>query len=389
MSNVIQKGLAILTSEDAVARREIERYITNLLDQNGYLPVYSPHIGPIELFETSGHYPYYKDDMFAPIEEIPDTELPVGDLDRYLLKPMNCPFHIQAYQSEPRSYRDLPVRYYEFGTVYRNESSGAINGMFRLRGFTQDDGHIFCTMDQVQAEIIGCSLLVEEVMDTFGMKTTFRLSLRDDKEGKWVGPKECWDKAEALLLELASKNNITNIDRGGAAFYGPKIDFVATDKLGREWQLGTIQLDFNLPERFQLEYNSSENKMERPVMIHRALLGSVERFIAILKEQGPLPAWLRREQVRVIPVHEGLLGYGKKVTAELRRIGIRANLDKEIAPLRAKIKNAIDDQIPVRIIVGNKEEEEESVTIERIGQEKQYVRYLDAWLYMTELLPAI
>lgn len=362
--NIIEKGLVVLTPEDAIIRREIEKYLSRLLEYNDYLPVYSPHIGDISLFETSGHYPYYKDSMFAPIEEIPDTALPVGDLDKYLLKPMNCPFHIQAYKSEPRSYRDLPVRFYEFGTVYRNESSGAINGMFRLRGFTQDDGHIFCTMDQVENEVVGCINLVQEVMKKFDMTVTCKLSIRSfevEDQSKYVGTDEDWKKAQDILLDCIP--SLHTLDPFGAAFYGPKIDFIAKDKLGRDWQLGTVQLDFNLPERFKLAYKTKENQSERPVMIHRALLGSIERFTAILREQGPLPIWLQKEQIRIIPVHEDLVSYAIEVRRTMKQFGIRATVDYEVAPLSAKVKNCIEAGVPIRAVVGKQEKEKEQITV--------------------------
>ncbi|WP_395000247.1 threonine--tRNA ligase [Acinetobacter sp.] len=364
--NIIEKGLAVLTPEDAIIRREIEKYLSHLLEYHDYLPVYSPHIGDIALFTTSGHYPYYKDSMFPLIEE---TALNIDEIrdispDRYALKPMNCPFHIQAYQSEPRSYRDLPVRYYEFGTVYRNESSGAINGMFRLRGFTQDDGHIFCTMEQVENEVVGCINLVQEVMKKFEMEVTCKLSIRSfevEDQSKYVGNDLDWKKAQDILLDCIP--SLHTLDPFGAAFYGPKIDFIAKDKLGRDWQLGTVQLDFNLPDRFNLSYKASENGSERPVMIHRALLGSLERFIGILKEQGPLPIWLQKEQVRIIPVHEELLSYAKEVRRTMKQFGIRATVDEEVAPLSAKVKNCIEAGVPIRAVVGKQEKEKEQITV--------------------------
>lgn len=377
MHAIINKGLATLLPELAIARKELQDSISKFLERDGYLPLFSPHIGDIKLFTKSGHYPYYKDGMFPLIEEFveapeDDENAFVRSPDVFALKPMNCPFHIEAYQSEPRSYRELPIRYYEFGTVYRNEDSGAINGLFRLRGFTQDDGHIFCTEDQIQEEIQKCIELVRSVMSWFNMKIGVRVSLRDDDREKWIGSKDLWDRAEKALAAALPPDSSIVPDKGAAAFYGPKIDFTAIDSLGRSWQLGTIQLDFNLPERFDLKYKGADNQEHRPVMIHRALLGSIERFLAVLLEQGPLPLWLRLEQVRVIPVHAAQLGYAKEVANSLRFDGIRAYVDSEEAPLSAKIKKAVTDNVPVRAVVGKQEEKDESVTFEGNGHKRTY-----------------
>lgn len=366
MNAIIDKGLAILLPKVATMKQVIQARISKLLERHDYQPVCTPHIGDITLFETSGHYPFYKKDMFSPIGEISDSEGPVGDLDYYLLKPMNCPFHITAYASEPRSYKELPVRYYEFGTVYRYEKSGALNGLFRLRGFTQDDGHIFCTMEQIEAEIRTCISLVTNLMKMFNLTVSYKLSLRTvDASDKYVGDPADWDESERILTEIinTATTGKYEVEQGGAAFYGPKIDFVAKDMLQREWQLGTIQLDFNLPTKFKLQYRDSDNQGKTPVLIHRALLGSLERFIAILLEQPKLPLWLELEQVRVIPVHKDQLDYAIHVYRSLKNVDIRAKLDAEEAPLSAKIKNAITDKVPIRLIVGKTEEADNLVTV--------------------------
>lgn len=383
MEYISNSGLATLLPKYAVMRREIERRLTDLLIASEYEPLYTPHIGDIELFKTSGHYPYYASDMFPRIEDwgfLPDNAEKMSPDKTYILKPMNCPMHIEAYQSEPRSYKQLPIKYYEFGTVYRNEKSGAVNGLFRLKGFTQDDGHIFCTTDQVHDEVMECIFLIYAFMQEFNdaFKLSYRLSVRDqDKKDKYIGSDREWEVAEealanALVEHCEIHHSHFSIDKGGAAFYGPKIDFIAKDKLGREWQLGTIQLDFNLPLRFNLKYTASDGLEAQPVMIHRAILGSLERFIAVLMETGvDLPFWLVPEQIRIIPVHEEQQKFANKMAMHLRAMGIRATSEKEIAPLKAKIKKCMDDGIIYRIVVGKKE-------VESIPTSSEFVQ--DAWV---------
>lgn len=293
----IGSGLPLLLPKGGIIRQQLEKLITDKLFDYGYEALYSPHIGSIDLFKTSGHYPYYSDSMYEPIK-IEERE--------FLLKPMNCPMHIQAYNFEPRSYRDLPQRFAEFGTVYRMEQSGELNGLTRVRGFTQDDGHIFCTPAQLKDEFKSCIQLVQEVMAIFDLKTECRVSLRDpNNESKYVGADELWEPAEQCISEVVNELQLIHtIGLGEAAFYGPKLDFMALDALGRSWQLGTIQVDFSLPERFALEFTGSDNQAHRPVMIHRAVFGSIERFMGLLIEHyaGDFPTWIAPEQLRIIPI---------------------------------------------------------------------------------------
>ena len=294
ISQTVGSGLILWLPKGAIIRQTLEEYIKDELRRRGYDAVYTPNVGRVELYEISGHFPYYSDSQFPPIE--------FKDGERYLLKPMNCPHHIMIYQSKPRSYRDLPVRLAEFGTVYRFEQSGELNGMTRVRGFTQDDAHIFCTEDQVADEFRSCLEMTQTVLSSLGMNDyRVRLGFRDPKSDKYVGASELWDRAEAALLEVCQSANLPNmtIEPGEAAFYGPKADFVVTDCIGREWQLGTVQLDYNLPsaDRFGLEYIGADNHPHRPVMIHRAPLGSMERFVGVLIEHfaGAFPLWLAPE----------------------------------------------------------------------------------------------
>ncbi len=375
-------GLVTLLPEAAIMRREIERRISDVLDLAGYLPLYTPHIGNVELFEKSGHYPYYKDSMYPLIGN------PICD-SLHALKPMSCPMHIDAYASEPRSYKDLPIKYCEFGTVYRHEASGSVNGLFRLRGFTQDDGHIFCTEEQVHDVVKECIDLVEALMKEFPIgKLSYRLSTRGHTDnGKFTGMGLYWHVAEKTLREILQAKGEFVEDVGGAAFYGPKIDFIAKDSLGREWQLGTVQLDFQLPARFKLAYTPNGGPVLPPVLIHRALLGSIERFIGILLDnfEDQIPLWLKLKQVAVIPVHKGNLELARTATKYLRSHGIRAVTDEEEAPLRAKIANAINDKIPLRIVLGDRDQvnylevcgliAQLKVTIEE--KDKKHPRYLN------------
>ena len=326
----------------------------------GYDPVYTPNIGKVDLYETSGHYPYYADSMFSPIEM---------DGTRYLLKPMNCPHHCMIYKSQPRSYRDLPLRFAEFGTVYRNEKSGELSGLTRVRGFTQDDAHIFCTEEQVADEFRGCIEMTKFVLDTLGLESyRVRLGTRDPKSDKYVGGVERWERAEAALAKVCQDLGIdANPEPGEAAFYGPKADFVVTDCIGREWQLGTVQLDYNLPskERFALEYVGSDNLPHAPVMIHRAPLGSMERFIGVLIEHfaGRFPLWLAPEQIRVLTVSEKSEEYGREIEQQMKQAGLRVKSDFRAEKLGAKIHDAQVDLIPYMLVVGTKDMEAGTVSI--------------------------
>ncbi|MBL9123313.1 MAG: threonine--tRNA ligase [Planctomycetaceae bacterium] len=361
---LVGQGLILWLPRGAVIRGELENFIRQELIQRGYDPVYTPNIGRVELYQISGHYPYYADSQFRPIE--------MEEGEKYLLKPMNCPHHVMIYKSRPRSYRDLPLRLAEFGTVYRYEQSGELNGMTRVRGFTQDDAHLFCTEDQVAEEFRACISMTQFVLQTLGLDDyRVRLGFRDPASDKYVGSAESWERAEAALQQVCSDLDIPperlSIERGEAAFYGPKADFVVADCLGREWQLGTVQLDYNLPsaERFNLEYIGPDNKPHRPVMIHRAPLGSMERFIGVLIEHyaGAFPLWLAPEQVRVVTVSQKFEEYGRQVETELRQAGLRVTGDYRAEKIGAKIRDAQLKLTPYMFVIGGREAEENAVSI--------------------------
>jgi threonyl-tRNA synthetase len=371
--------------------------------------VFTPHIGKLELYKISGHFPYYKESQFTPIVENESLARILGEgcscadmvarldavsarlagqinertgretvtadrikpdeqlLDGFMLKPMNCPHHIKIFASQPHSYRDLPVRLAEFGTVYRWEQSGELNGMTRVRGFTQDDAHLFCTEDQVAQELLGCLSLVNTVLTTLGMNDyRVRVGLRDPDSNKYTGLKENWDKAEAACREAAKTLGVAfKEEPGEAAFYGPKIDFVVQDVIGREWQLGTVQVDYNLPIRFDLTYSGADNQPHRPVMIHRAPFGSMERFCGVLIEHfgGDFPVWLSPEQVRLVPVSEKTLDYARELLGALKAAGVRAAIDEHNDKLGAKIRRSEVEKVPYALILGPKEAESRSVSI--------------------------
>ena len=378
----VGQGLVLWKPNGAIIRQELEGFITEQLNQQGYSQVYTPHIGKLDLYRTSGHFPYYQDSQYPPIihreclEELAEegctcsdlsNKLDKGEIDGYLLKPMNCPMHIRIFKSEQRSYRDLPVRLAEFGTVYRWEQSGELNGMTRVRGFTQDDAHLFIREDQLQEEIQGCLSLVKLVFSTLGMNEyRVRVSLRDPESDKYVGAPEAWDKAEAALRQAVQTLGVDYEEElGEAAFYGPKIDFVVRDVIGREWQLGTVQVDYNLPERFDLSYVGSDNQDHRPVMIHRAPFGSMERFCGVLIEHfaGNFPTWLAPEQVRILPMNDDLIPFAQNCLNLLKQKGIRASVDAQSAKLGAKIRRAETDKIPHMMIIGKREAEENQVSL--------------------------
>lgn len=362
ISPVVGSGLILWQPRGAILRGELESFIKHELIQRGYEPVYTPNIGRIELYQISGHYPYYADSQFKPIT--------MDDGEQFLLKPMNCPHHIMIYKSKPRSYRDLPIRYAEFGTVYRFEQSGELNGMTRVRGFTQDDAHLFCTEDQVADEFRGCIEMTQHVLRTLGMNNyRVRLGFRDPASDKYVGSMESWNKAEAALEEVCRGLNLPDmsVERGEAAFYGPKADFVVTDCIGREWQLGTVQLDYILPseQRFGLEYVGADNTPHRPVMIHRAPLGSFERFVGVLIEHfaGAFPLWLAPEQVRVLVVSQKFEEYARQVEAQLKRAGLRVTGDYRPEKIGAKIRDAQLKLVPYMFVVGGREMEQGGVAV--------------------------
>lgn len=353
-NQLVGSGLILWLPKGAIVRGLLETFVRDELFKRGYEPVYTPNIGRVELYQISGHYPYYADSQFKPIVMSED--------EKYLLKPMNCPHHVMIYKSKPRSYRDLPVRLAEFGTVYRYEQSGELGGMTRVRGFTQDDAHLFCTEEQVAEEFRGCLEMTQHILQVLGLNDyRVRLGFRDPASDKYVGGDESWRRAEEALERVCREMNLPHLEisRGEAAFYGPKADFMVADCIGREWQLGTVQLDYNLPsaERFALEYIGQDNTPHRPVMIHRAPLGSMERFIGVLIEHfaGAFPLWLAPEQVRVLIVSEKSEAYARKVEARLKEAGFRVTGDYRPEKLGAKIRDAQLKLIPYMFVVGEKD----------------------------------
>ena len=385
----VGSGLVLWTPRGSIVRKELQDWIGEELRKMGYTDVFTPHIGKLELYKTSGHFPYYAESQFAPVLErdflsrVSDegcscselsNMLAAGDVDGYLLKPMNCPHHIKIYDSQPRSYRDLPVRLSEFGTVYRWEQSGELNGLTRVRCFTVDDAHLFCREDQVAGEVRGCLKLVKIALETLGL-TDFRVrvGLRDPDSDKYVGEPSNWDKAEAACLDAAKELGARFTEEPGeAAFYGPKIDFVVRDVIGREWQLGTVQVDYNLPVRFDLTYVGADNERHRPVMIHRAPFGSMERFVGVLIEHfaGAFPAWLAPEQVRVLPVSEKSAEYAQRVHDELAAAGVRVTLDSSGDRVPAKVKHGTDFKVPYLLVVGPRDAEAGNVSVRAFGIER-------------------
>jgi threonyl-tRNA synthetase len=447
ISQMAGSGLILWMPKGAIVRGILETFIKEELVKRGYQPVYTPHIGRLELYRTSGHFPKYRDAQFPPMYTRPAAgaldlcqhRLELGELDDmreqafadlartahfrplgyeqadpagkldfvhryavkmmetmqvdlpayhsatthaerarvlldwlmeqegYLIKPMNCPHHIQIYKAEPRSYRDLPVRLAEFGTVYRYEQTGELSGLTRVRGFTQDDAHLFVTPEQIEAEFIANLDLVLFVLSSLGLTDyRVRVGLRDPASDKYVGDPADWDKAEQTLLQLVKDRGMDyTAEKGEAAFYGPKTDFVVNDCIGREWQLGTVQLDYNLPKRFELEYTGADNRQHRPVMIHRAPFGSMERFMGILIEHfaGAFPLWLAPEQVRVIPIRDKFNDYAQKVEATLRERGFRVGGDYRHEDMRAKIRDAQLEKIPYMLVVGEKEQAAGAVAV--------------------------
>jgi threonyl-tRNA synthetase len=361
-SPLVGSGLVLWMPKGATLRSTLESFVREELSARGYQPVYTPHIGKVDLYKISGHYPYYADSQFKPIV--------MADDEQYLLKPMNCPHHTMIYKARPHSYKDLPLRLAEFGTVYRYEQSGELGGMTRVRGFTQDDAHIFCAPEQVEQEVEGCIDFTLKVLESLAFDNfRVRLGFRDPKSDKYVGPPARWDEAEAAIERVARRMNLPGCEPepGEAAFYGPKIDFVVNDSLGREWQLGTVQLDYNLPskERFDLEYIGADNAKHQPVMIHRAPLGSMERFVGVLIEHfaGAFPLWLAPEQVRVIPVSEKSEAYAKQVQSRLEAAGLRTGLDLAAEKLGAKIRTAQLDLIPMMVVCGPRDEAAGTVSL--------------------------
>jgi threonyl-tRNA synthetase len=421
----VGQGMCLWMPKGARVRSLLEDFLRREMLKRGYEPVYSPHLGRVELYETSGHFPYYRDSQFPPLfvhdagalvdawaRRLSEDEdfgpkqetmfLQAAEVlgfdasnyskadgkqaklealndwqrnhERFLVKPMNCPHHAQIFKAQPRSYRDLPLRLFEFGTVYRYEQTGELNGMLRVRGLTQDDAHIFCTADQVEQEFRNTIELTRFVLESVGLQDyRVQLSLRDPKSDKYVGSEENWQKAEAALRKVLEESGLNfNAAEGEAAFYGPKADFMVRDCIGRHWQLGTVQLDYNLPERFQLEYTGADNKSHRPVMIHRAPFGSMERFVGMLIEHfaGAFPMWLAPEQIRICPLSEKTNDYAVELERRFTEAGFRVTTDLRGAKVQAKIRDAQLDLIPYMAVVGPKEAETRSIALrDRIAGE--------------------
>lgn len=363
-SDVVGPGLPLWTPKGTILRSLLEDFLKQEQIKRGYLPVVTPHIARVDLFKTSGHWQKYKEDMFPMMAE--DQEAAVNE-QGFVLKPMNCPFHIQIYKSELRSYRDLPMRLAEFGTVYRYEQSGELGGLTRVRGFTVDDSHLFVTPEQLDAEFLNVVDLILSVFQKLQLKNfKARLSFRDPASDKYMGSDEVWEKSQAAIrraVETLGMNYFEGI--GEAAFYGPKLDFIFQDALDREWQLGTVQVDYNLPERFDLEYVAEDGTRKRPVMIHRAPFGSLERLIGILIEEyaGDFPLWLAPIQARLLAVSDEFLPFAKQVVTQMREVGIRAEVDTSGERLGKLIRNAEKDKIPVMAIVGAKEVESNCLSV--------------------------
>ncbi|MDD4058626.1 MAG: threonine--tRNA ligase [Bacteroidales bacterium] len=381
-SQRVGQGLPLWLPKGAMLRERLENFLKKVQKEHGYLPVMTPHIGQKELYVTSGHYAKYGKDSFQPIHTPQEGE-------EFLLKPMNCPHHCEIYKTKPRSYKDMPLRLAEFGTVYRYEQSGELHGLTRVRGFTQDDAHIFCRPDQLKEEFIKVIDIVLYIFRTLDFKDyTAQISLRDPlNREKYIGSDENWEKAESAIIEAAKEKGLkTVVELGEAAFYGPKLDFMVRDAIGRKWQLGTIQVDYNLPERFELEYIGSDDKKHRPVMIHRAPFGSMERFIAVLIEHtgGKFPLWLSPEQAVILPVSEKYNDYAKKVADFLNNADIRASIDDRNETIGKKIRENELKRVPFLLIVGEKEAENGTISVRKQGDGDKGAMSLDDFRQLIE-----
>ncbi len=358
ISPLVGSGLPLWLPKGAILRESLEQFLRKAQLERGYLPVITPHIGKLDLYITSGHYPYYKESQYTPIDV---------DEEKFLLKPMNCPHHIEIYKCEPRSYRDLPLRLAEFGTVYRYEQSGELTGLTRVRGFTVDDSHLFVTPEQLEEEFIGVVELIQYVFQTMGFDDfRARLGTNDPASDKYAGSPEIWAKGIAAIKKAADKVGMNyTVEEGEAAFYGPKLDFIFRDVLKREWQLGTVQVDFLLPERFGLEYIGEDGQPHQPVMIHRAPFGSMERFVGILIEHfnGAFPLWLAPVQVVMVPIADRHVPYAQQVAAELRAAGLRVDVDAGNERMNKKIRTAQLQKIPYMLVVGDREAEKGRVAV--------------------------
>ena len=377
-SSKVGQGLPLWLPKGAELRERLENFLRKIQKSYGYLPVITPHIGNKDLYVTSGHYAKYGKDSFQPIHTPQEGE-------EFLLKPMNCPHHCEIYRTKPRSYKDLPLRYAEFGTVYRYEQSGELHGLTRVRGFTQDDAHLFCRPDQIKEEFCKVIDIILYVFKTLNFNEYIaQVSLRDpDHKEKYIGTDENWAKAEQSIIDAAAEKGLkTVVEYGEAAFYGPKLDFMVKDAIGRKWQLGTIQVDYNLPERFELEYTGSDGKKHRPVMIHRAPFGSLERFVAVLLEHtgGKLPLWLTPDQVNILPVSEKFTDYAKKVCDLLNNSDIRAALDDRNETIGKRIRENELKRIPFLVVVGEKECENNTLSVRRQGGKDEGTMTVDEFI---------
>ncbi len=365
-SQKVGLGLPLWLPKGAELRERLETFLKKVQKESGYEPVMTPHIGNKELYVTSGHYEKYGQDSFRPITTPVEGE-------EFMLKPMNCPHHCELYKNKPHSYKELPLRYAEFGTVYRYEQSGELHGLTRVRGFTQDDAHIFCRPDQLKEEFIAVIDIVLYIFKTLDFADFItQISLRDpDDKDKYIGSDENWEKAEQAIIEAVEEKGINAVvEVGEAAFYGPKLDFIVKDAIGRKWQLGTIQVDYNLPDRFELEYTGSDNEKHRPVMIHRAPFGSMERFVAVLIEHcaGKFPLWLTPDQLIILPISEKYEKYAEKVLKLLKNSDLRAQIDNRNEKTGRKIRDAELKKIPYMLIVGEREESENTVALRKQGE---------------------
>lgn len=389
IDEMVGQGLILWQPKGAFIRQKLQDFISEHLTRQGYDQVFTPHIGKLDLYKTSGHFPYYQESQYTPLVDRDylsglaeegctcgqlSNLMNDGEIEGYLLKPMNCPHHIKIYSSEQRSYRDLPIRLAEFGTVYRWEQSGEIGGLTRVRGFTQDDAHLFVTQEQLGAELIGCIELVKIIFGAMGMEDySVRVGLRDPDSSKYVGDPTNWDLAEEACREAAKTLGKPFAEEPGeAAFYGPKIDFVVNDCIGRKWQLGTVQVDYNLPERFGLEYVGADNKTHRPIMIHRAPFGSMERFIGVLIEHfaGCFPLWLAPEQARILTVSDKSEEYGRSVERQMLEAGLRVTGNYRSEKLGAKVRDGQLEKIPYMLIVGPRDAENGTVSIRDTAEGK-------------------
>ncbi len=365
-SEKVGQGLPMWLPKGAMLRERLQNFLQQKQLEIGYLPVITPHIGNKNLYITSGHYEKYGKDSFQPITTPQEGE-------EFFLKPMNCPHHCEMYKNTPKSYKDLPVRFAEFGTVYRYEQSGELHGLTRVRGFTQDDAHLFCRPDQVKTEFANVIDLVLYVFNALGFTDyTAQISLRDKEDrSKYIGDEENWNLAEQAIIEVANEKGLRTVtEYGEAAFYGPKLDFMVKDAIGRKWQLGTIQVDYNLPERFELEYVDADNTKKRPVMIHRAPFGSMERFVAVLTEHcaGKFPLWLTPTQIKLLPISEKFVPYCEEVIVKLKKQGLRAELDDRNEKIGKKIRDTELKKIPYMLVIGEKEMNEGMVAVRKQGQ---------------------